>query len=91
MGTGSTTSLKCFFNLLQLVEPAPVALDVFDLAGRRLHRVFAEERGIGPARYRWDGRNADGKLLAPGTYVWVLRVQADAFEERHLGTMGVAY
>ena len=90
-GDGVNDQFEMFFNLLQLVESAPVALDVFDLAGRRLHRVFAEERGIGPARYRWDGRNADGKLLAPGTYVWVLRVQADAFEERHLGTMGVAY
>ena len=90
-GDGVNDQFEMFFNLLQIVAPAPVALDVFDLAGRRIHRVFAEERGIGPARYRWDGRTADGKLLAPGTYVWVLRVQADAFEERHLGTMGVAY
>lgn len=90
-GDGVNDQFEMFFNLLQIVEPAPVALDVFDLAGRRQHRVFAEERGIGPVRYRWDGRTADGKLLAPGTYVWVLRVQADAFEERHLGTMGVAY
>ncbi len=90
-GDGVNDQFEMFFNLLQIVEPAPVALDVFDLAGRRMHRVFAEERGIGPARYRWDGSTADGKLLAPGTYVWVLRVQADAFEERHLGTIGVAY
>ena len=90
-GDGINDQFEMFFNLLQIVEPAPVALDVFDLAGRRLHRVFAEERGIGPARYSWDGRTADGQLLAPGIYVWVLRVQADAFEERHLGTMGVAY
>ena len=90
-GDGVNDQFEMFFNLLQIVEPAPVVLDVFDLAGRRQHRVFAEELGIGPARYRWDGRTADGKLLAPGTYVWVLRVQADAFEERHLGTMGVAY
>ena len=90
-GDGVNDQFEMFFNLLQLVEPAPVALDVFDLAGRLLHRVFTEERGIGPANYRWDGRTAAGELLAPGTYVWVLRVQADAFEERHLGTLGVAY
>ena len=90
-GDGVNDQFEMFFNLLQIVEPAPVVLDVFDLAGRRIHRVFAEERGIGPARYRWDGRSTEGKLLAPGTYIWVLRVQADAFEERHLGTLGVAY
>ena len=90
-GDGVNDQFEMFFNLLQLVEPAPVALDVFDLAGRRMHRAFVGKRGIGPTRYGWDGRTADGKLLAPGTYVWVLRVQADAFEERHLGTLGVAY
>ena len=90
-GDGVNDQFEMFFNLLQLVEPAPVSLAVFNLAGRRVHRVFAEERGIGPAHYRWDGRTADGKLLTPGTYIWVLRVQADAFEERHLGTLGVAY
>ena len=90
-GDGVNDQFEMFFNLLQLVEPAPVALDVFDLAGRQLHRVFVEERGIGPVRYSWDGRTAAGKRLVPGTYIWVLRVQADALEERHLGTMGVAY
>jgi len=73
------------------VEPAPVALDIFDLSGRRVHRVFVEERGIGPARHVWDGRLENGSTILPGIYVWVLRVMADAFEERHYGTLGVAY
>ena len=90
-GDGVNDEFGIFFNLLQLVEPAPVVLDLFDLAGRRVHTLFTEEHGIGPVLQRWDGRLADGSLILPGTYVWVLRVQADAFEERHSGILGVAY
>jgi len=88
---GVNDEFEVFFNVLQLTREAPVCFELFDLAGRRVHTVFAAERGIGPVRQRWDGRLDDGSLVLPGTYVWVLRVQADAFEERHSGTMGVAY
>ena len=39
----------------------------------------------------WDGRLADGSTVLPGTYIWALRVEADAFDEVHTGTMAVAY
>jgi len=90
-GDGVNDELEVFFNLLQLVKPAPVCLEIYDLAGQQVHVVFAEERGIGPAIYAWDGRLSDGRLIRPGNYAWVLRVQADAFEERHSGVIAVAY
>ena len=90
-GDGINDGFEMFFNLLQLVGPAPVSLEIFDLAGRRVHQVFEEERGIGPALHTWDGRESRGRLVAPGLYLWVLRVEADAFEERHSGTLAVVY
>ena len=90
-GDGVNDEFELFFNLLQLVKPAPVRMDIYDLAGRRVHTIFAEEREIGPVTYSWDGRLEDGTLVRPGNYLWVLKVKADAFEERHSGVMGVAY
>jgi hypothetical protein len=90
-GDGVNDAFGMFFNLLQLVAPAPVSLEIFDLAGRRVHIVADEERGLGPAALSWDGRLGDGSLVRPGNYIWVLRVRADAFEERHSGVMAVAY
>ena len=90
-GDGVNDAFGMFFNLLQLVAPAPVSLEIFDLAGRRVHIVTDEERGLGPAILSWDGRLGDGSLVRPGNYIWVLRVRADAFEERHSGVMAVAY
>jgi hypothetical protein len=89
-GDGIHDQAEFFFNLLQLVAPAPVSLEIYDLSGRRVHTVFAEERGLGPATYTWDGRSG-GRLVPPGHYIWVLRVKADAFEERHSGVLSVAY
>ena len=68
-----------------------VVVDIFDLGGRRLHQVCINEFGIGPAVCSWDGRLANGDLVVPGTYIWVLRIKADAFEERHTGTIAVTY
>ena len=90
-GDGVHDELEVFFNVLQLTRAAPVQLEVYDLAGRLVYEVFGEERGIGPVEVRWDGRLDDGGLVLPGTYVWVLRVGADAFEEVHSGALAVAY
>jgi len=89
-GDGVNDQVQIDFNLLQLLKPVPVSLDLYDLSGRRLGALVSADLGIGPARFRWDGR-LDGRLVPPGIYLWVLRVDADAFEERHNGTLGVVY
>ena len=90
-GDGANDAFEIFFNILQLTRDAPVHFEIYDLAGHRVHAVFAEPRGIGPVETAWDGRLANGERVLPGTYVWVLRVAADAFEEVHSGTLAVAY
>ncbi len=87
---GVNDQLQINFNLLQLLKPAPVSLDLYDLSGRRLGALFSGDLGLGPAHFQWDGR-LNGHLVPPGIYVWMLRVHADAFEERHSGTLGVVY
>ena len=82
---------EVFFNLLQLTKPTPVTMEIYDLSGRRLHTVFDEEKIIGPSTHAWDGKLIDGNLVPPGQYLWLLRVHADAFEERHTGLVGVVY
>lgn len=89
-GDGVNDELTVQFNLLQLVRSAPVALDIYDLSGRKVHRVALEERGLGPASFTWDGRSGSSPV-PPGNYIWVLRVMSDAFEERHMGVIAVAY
>ena len=90
-GDGINDRLDVFFNVLQITEPAPVSFEIYDIAGHRVHTVFAADLGIGPVEFVWFGRSKNGLLLLPGTYVWVLRVQSDAFEEVHSGSIAIAY
>jgi hypothetical protein len=90
-GDGINDRFALFFNLLQLVDTAPVHLEIYDLAGHRIHRTPSIDQRIGAASQTWDGRQDDGHLALPGTYIWLLRVRADAFEERHTGTLSLVY
>jgi hypothetical protein len=49
----------------------PVRLKVYDVEGR-LVRILAD--GVAPSTVEWDGKNAAGRAVAPGTY-W-LRLEA---------------
>lgn len=89
-GDGINDVWDVFFNVLQLTRPAPVLLELYDLSGHKVTTLIDAERGIGPVELAWDGR-VGGELLLPGTYIWVLRVKADAFEEQHTGTLAIAY
>ncbi|MEW6752629.1 MAG: FlgD immunoglobulin-like domain containing protein [Candidatus Latescibacterota bacterium] len=90
-GDGINDEFAVLFNLLQLTRPTPVILEIHDLSGRLVHRAPAQERSVGPSRFTWDGRLGDAGAAPPGQYVWLLRVRADAFEERHAGTVAVVY
>ncbi len=45
-----------------------VTLDVYDLHGRRLRRLFDGEQSAGRHRIEFDGRNDRGEALAPGMF-----------------------
>jgi hypothetical protein len=90
-GDGINDELQVFFNLLQLTLPTPVALELYDLSGHKVHTIFEQEHRIGPVVHRWNGFLADGLPPLPGSYIWVLRVRADAFEEVHSGVIAIAY
>jgi hypothetical protein len=53
-----------------LSEPASVTFLVVDSEGREVRRIIEERRLAGDAkhRFRWDGRDDNGNLVADGTY-----------------------
>ncbi len=51
-----------------------VSLGIYDIAGRRLQKIDAGPLGPGDVSLFWDGRDAGGRLLAPGVYL--VRMQA---------------
>ncbi len=45
-----------------------VTLDVYDAAGRRVRGLLSGAKAAGRHELTWDGRDAEGRPVAPGTY-----------------------
>ena len=60
---------------------ARVALDVYDLRGRRVRSLVETEVSAGAHAIAWDGQDQRGHDLASGNYFARLRVQAGDGED----------
>ena len=54
--------------MLHLPREGPVALNVYDLLGRRVRTLVDRVLPAGEQRVLWDGRDASGQAVAPGVY-----------------------
>jgi len=57
----------------ELDRAGAVRLDVFDLEGRRVRTLVNGQREAGAHEAQWDGRDAAGKAVASGVYLFQLR------------------
>ena len=76
-GDGINDELQIEFDLLNLVGAVSVTVDLYDLSGRKLGRVFDGVAASGRFVAVWDGRDEAGHLLAPGLYIMRLAIDAD--------------
>lgn len=59
-----------------LPVPASVQLKIYDILGREVRSLFdVETKGPGIYQVRWDGRDAQGRLVGSGVYLYQLRLQ----------------
>ncbi|NKB67601.1 MAG: hypothetical protein GKR89_11100 [Candidatus Latescibacteria bacterium] len=90
-GDGVNDTFILNYNLLKLVAPALVALDIYDLTGRLVRRAYEGRAGNGRYLHTWDGLDDRGRPVPPGLYLYEVRVEADVDTRRRLGAVGVAY
>jgi hypothetical protein len=53
---------------LSAPQGGPVELDLFDACGRCIRRLATQDLGAGSYGFDWNGCDAHGRRLAPGTY-----------------------
>ena len=87
---GVNDALSVTFDLVNVLEPRPLCLRLFDLAGRLLHEQ-EEEVTAGKQQVTWDGRDSGGRLVSPGIYILELQVAGDAREETTRRLVSVVY
>ena len=89
-GDGINDVFALEIGLLRLTQAVPLQFQVFDLAGRLVHRT-EDQATSGRSILTWDGRDEAGALVAPGQYVYRILVQADIGTASYQGLVGVAY
>lgn len=70
----------------ELPQSAEVALEIFDLSGRQVRRLFEGMLGAGAHRLLWDGRDEWRRALDSGVYFCRLRARAAGTNELHVAT-----
>ncbi len=58
----------------RLDEPGAIDLEIFDARGRRVHADAAGDLPVGEHARRWNGRDASGRPLPSGVYLYRLRM-----------------
>ena len=96
-GDGVNDSADFLFTVVLVGRSRRVAVDIFDLGGRRV-RTLEESRDISAGAYslKWNGEDDTGNLVHPGIYALRFHVDADGkgagLDRRDvLRTIAVAY
>ena len=90
-GDGFHDETLIAYDLLQLTGLSPVSLKVYDGLGRLVRRVYVGKDAAGRYVRVWDGKDEEGDLVSPGTYLYRVSVQADALMDSKMGTVVVVY
>lgn len=70
----------------ELNRAGRVALDVYDVTGRRVARLLETELAAGVHTAAWDGRDARGVRLGPGLYIYQLSMGGQRLSRRLIMT-----
>ena len=89
-GDGINDEVGFEYVLLQLAESQAVTVDVHDLSGRRVRRVYEGMDSSGGHERRWNG-HGEGGPLAPGLYLYRVTVDADSRQDVRSGVISVVY
>ena len=68
----------------QLARTGAVALDIYDVTGRRVRRLVEGSQDAGPQSVSWNGTDQLGRPVAAGVYLYELRTADHQARERML-------
>ena len=89
-GDGVNDRTLVSYKLREVTAPREVSLEIYDLAGTLVFRRVADPATHGQRQLTWNGRTNAGGLVAPGTYLYRLRLNVEDPEE-HVGVVAVVY
>jgi hypothetical protein len=89
-GDGVNDELRLSVDLVNLLQPRPLRMRLYDLAGHLVYD-YSEDVLAGQRQFSWDGRDRSGTRVAPGVYVLEIAVDGDAGDERAQEIISIVY
>ena len=89
-GDGINDALAIRADVINILEPRPWHLRLYDLAGYALVER-SQAVTAGAQDFTWDGRDQAGQLVPPGLYVLELHLDGDAHQQRVRRVISVVY
>ena len=90
-GDGRNDAVAIDFALSQFAAETAVAVEIFNLSGRRVRQLVSQPRPAGFYSETWDGRDDHGALVPPGLFLCRVGVEADFAAFVAVEPIGVAY
>ena len=90
-GDGRNDGVGIYYDILEITGSAQVAVEVWDLSGRRVRQVYSGADGIGEYKRAWDGRDEAGGVVPPGIYLYRIWVDADRGKVEKAGFVFATY
>jgi hypothetical protein len=90
-GDGVNDRVQIDYTLFRVLVAAQVKVEVYTLGGDRVWRLQAGTQGAGTHVVVWDGRDDQGKVVAPGMYLARVQVETDQGVLAKMLPIAVAY
>ncbi|MBI2505254.1 MAG: hypothetical protein HYW07_18730 [Candidatus Latescibacteria bacterium] len=90
-GDGINDRIQISYILFRVLVAAQVKIEVYTLGGGRVWRLQAGTQGAGSHMVEWDGRDDQGRLVAPGMYLVRVQVETDGGTLARVLPIAVAY
>ena len=66
----------------EILDRAEVVIDIYDMNGRQISRLFQGEQGAGQHSLEWDGSGSAGEQLPAGIYLVQMRFGSEVINKR---------
>ncbi|MYA21762.1 MAG: hypothetical protein F4Z30_02780, partial [Gemmatimonadetes bacterium] len=90
-GDGINDEVTFSFDLFLVLNQVDVQLEIYDLSGRRVAQIQTGGSTAGSLQIKWDGRDSQGQVAAPGIYLYRLAIDLDNVSTERSGTLSLAY
>jgi len=90
-GDGLFDETLISYFVAKIAYPQPLSIKIFDLNGDLIRTLRDQDDPAFFYEIAWDGRDDDGDLVAPGLYIYQVRLKADQGEEVVTKTITVQY